>query len=570
MGASLDDGSAVALSGARPLRPLIRVGGPRPRVEPEERLERLTASLCPECLRIIPAALVERGGKILVRKTCPDHGEFEDVYYGDSQLYRRFLRFEEEGRGTVKYVDSTAPCPFSCGLCDMHRNHTALLNIVVTNRCPLSCWYCFFYAEQAGFVYEPSIEQIRGFARSALRQGRALAVQLTGGEPLLRDDLAEIVRALKEEGVRHVQLNIAGVSVAELYLRSPELAVEWVRELREAGVNTVYLSFDGTTPKTNPKNHWEVPFIFETFRRAGMTSVVLVPTVIRGFNDHALGDILKFAARNMDLVRGVNFQPISFTGRMRRQELEASRVTVADVIRLVEEQTDGQIGRESWYPCPAAAKIAKFVEALTGREQFLMANHVACGAATYVFVERSSGSVVFRPLTEYFDVDGFLAHLDEAREKLEGSGRIAKALRALSTVASLRRFVKRDALPNGESLTRLLIDIFTKRSYDALGRLHYSALFLGIMHFMDLYNYDVQRVMRCNIHYASPDGRIIPFCTYNVLNEIYRDSVFKEFGAPMSSWRGRPHRYGVSEKYSRDLRALTSHPLYRVTYEGFI
>ncbi|MEM4475041.1 MAG: radical SAM protein, partial [Fervidicoccaceae archaeon] len=160
--------------------------------------------------------------------------------------------------------------------------------------------------------------------------------------------------------------------------------------------------------------------------------------------------------------------------------------------------------------------------------------------------------------------------LDEAREKLEGSGRIAKALRALSTVASLRRFVKRDALPNGESLTRLLIDIFTKRSYDALGRLHYSALFLGIMHFMDLYNYDVQRVMRCNIHYASPDGRIIPFCTYNVLNEIYRDSVFKEFGAPMSSWRGRPHRYGVSEKYSRDLRALTSHPLYRVTYEGFI
>uniref|UniRef100_A0A7J3ZLQ8 Radical SAM protein n=1 Tax=Fervidicoccus fontis TaxID=683846 RepID=A0A7J3ZLQ8_9CREN len=553
----------------------VKVGEVIPSVGENETLVRMTTSLCPYCQRLLPAIVVEREDKLYIRKECPEHGVFEDLYYGDASLYARFSKYEEEGRGTTVYVPVAAPCPFSCGLCSMHRNHTALLNVVVTNRCNLSCWYCFFYAEKAGFVYEPSIEQIAEQVRLVAKQGKTLAVQLTGGEPLLRDDLPEMIRVLKQEGVKHIQLNITGVGIAEVYWRSREQAIRWVRELREAGVNTVYLSFDGLTPQTNPKNHWEIPFILDAFRGGGLASIVLVPTVLRTVNDHELGDIVRFAAENIDVVRGVNFQPVSLTGRMKRHEVAKYRITIPDVIKRVEEQTDGQITRDAWFPVPVAAKIARFVESFTGREQFLMANHVACGAATYVFVERGRGGedIAFHPVSEFFDVEGFIGYIDDIRQKLEGSGGLKRAFYILRLAREIKGFVRRDTLPTGESFTGLLIEVFKKRSYEALGRLHYNSLFLGIMHFMDQYNYDVQRVMRCNIHYASPDGRVIPFCTYNVLNDIYRDRIIEKYGIPIEEWKKRAkgtHRYGASEKHNRNIEEIVKHPLYESTYRSFL
>ncbi|MCD6084440.1 MAG: hypothetical protein J7J20_02730, partial [Desulfurococcales archaeon] len=103
----------------------------------------------------------------------------------------------------------------------------------------------------------------------------------------------------------------------------------------------------------------------------------------------------------------------------------------------------------------------------------------------------------------------------------------------------------------------------------------YRFLFLGMMHFMDLYNYDVQRVMRCNIHYLMPDGRIIPFCTFNVLNEVYRDYVQKKYMFTLDEWRKMKGEGSVGEavKYRRNhelIKKLTSSEIYVKTYEPFI
>ncbi|MGC8593969.1 MAG: radical SAM protein, partial [Nitrososphaeria archaeon] len=103
------------------------------------------------------------------------------------------------------------------------------------------------------------------------------SVQITGGEPTLRDDLPEIIRMIKQEGIDHVQLNTNGINIA----LHPELA----RVYKEAGVSNLYMSFDGVTPKTNPKNHWEAPYAIEACRKANL-GVVLVPTVIKSVNDH--------------------------------------------------------------------------------------------------------------------------------------------------------------------------------------------------------------------------------------------------------------------------------------------
>jgi uncharacterized radical SAM superfamily Fe-S cluster-containing enzyme len=563
-------GVFVEIAGKR-----IPVGGRLPKLKPGEKHVAVTTSLCPYCRRLLPARIVERDGKIWIRRVCPEHGEIEELYYGDAKLYYRMMRYEETGKGVKRpYVQLAAPCPFNCGLCAMHENHTALANLVVTNRCDLSCWYCFFYAEKAGYVYEPSLEQIRFMIRQLKKQAVTMAVQITGGEPTMRDDLVEIVKLLKEEGVRHVQLNTNGIKFAKLYFEDPQKAVEYARALRQAGVNTVYMSFDGVTPRTNWKNHWEVPFIFEVFRKASMTSVVLVPTLIKSVNDHEMGLILKFAGKHMDIVRAVNFQPVSLTGQMKKREREKYRITIADAINGIAEQTDYQIPPEAWYPIPVAAKFAKFVEAYTGTEQFCMANHPMCGAATYVFVERGADGIPkrFIPITEFFDVDGFIEWMDEKRiDLLSGA---SKKITALKGLIDLRKFVDTKKMPKELNITKLLWKIFVKRNYEALGELHYHMMFIGMMHFMDLYNYDVTRVRRCNIHYLLPDGRIVPFCAYNVLEDLYRDYVQAKYQIPIEDYEKEFGSGGIGPgvKYNRAkyFKFIRSSPIYKEAYKGII
>lgn len=548
----------------------IKVGGPIPELHEGEKLVRVTHSLCPVCYRLLPATIFEKENRLYIRKICPDHGEFEDLYYGDSGLYYKFDYWEYEGKGPkVPYVDLKAPCPFNCGLCPMHHQHSALVNMVITNRCDLSCWYCFFYAEKAGYIYEPTLEQISFMIDQLKKQEITLVIQLTGGEPTLREDLIEIVRLIREKGVKHIQLNTWGGTFAKLYFEDPEKAVKYARALREAGVNTVYMSFDGTTRRTNPKNHWEVPYTLEVFRRAGMTSVVLVPTVIKTVNDHDLGNIVRFAAYNMDVVRAVNFQPVSLTGMMKRNMRNKFRITIPEVIKNIEEQTDGEITKDSWYPIGTSVVFSKLVEALTGKEQFEMANHPVCGAGTYVYVEWRDGAPHFIPLSRFIDLEGLLEYLKEKTEEIkEGTN---KYWVGMKLIMNLRKFIDKEKGPKDVDILKMLINVITRHDYSALGEFHYRLLFLGTMHFMDLYNYDVQRVMRCDIHYATPDGRVIPFCTYNVLNDLYRDKVLKEYQIPLSEWiksRGE-NSVGDAIKYRRSASLLESSEIYRETYKHF-
>ena len=219
--------------------------------EKTEQLINKSASLCPACLKLIPMFVFKKDEKVMLRKTCAQDGTIEDVYWGDYEMFIKAKRFEVKGRGldNPHNPEEHPICPRSCGLCTMHETHSGLTNVVITNRCDLTCWYCFFYAEKAGYIYEPTIEDLRRQIRY-VKQEKPIAgnaLQLTGGNPELRDDLAEIVQMMKEEGFDHIQLNTNGTF--RLW-NDPTYA----RKVREAGINTVYYSFDGVTPKTNPKN----------------------------------------------------------------------------------------------------------------------------------------------------------------------------------------------------------------------------------------------------------------------------------------------------------------------------
>lgn len=511
-----------------------------------------TKSLCPNCMEekkekiLLDADVYEKGGKVWMAKTCPEHGFFKELYWSDYDFWKRASKFQDKGVQILNpFIDKDKPgCPYDCGLCNKHQSHTALGNIVVTNRCDLSCWYCFFFAKQGSPVYEPSREQIRQMlaAMHNVKPVGANAVQLTGGEPCLRPDILDIIKIAREEGYEHVQLNTNGIRFSR--------DLNFVKAVRAAGSNVAYMSFDGVTPQTNPKNWWEAIRAVKNCREAGL-GIVLVPAVIGGVNDHELGDILRFGFGNNEVIRGINFQPVSLVGRMPDKMRREQRVTVPGVAKRIETQTGGQIGKEDWFAIPCVKPITDFVELLTEKPKYRLSTHFACGAATYVFNDH--GKMI--PLPRFFDVEGFFEYLENAAQELRGAAGIMKKPKKtwtiLKLVLNIKKFLDEDKKPKDLDFLGLLKSAVAGGDYRGLAGLHHSSLFLGIMHFQDPYNWDIDRVKKCAIHYATPDGKIIPFCTFNVIPELYRDKIQAEYSIPAAEWERKNKHKAADDIYKR-------------------
>ena len=498
-----------------------------------------TKSLCPECLKIIPAEIFERDGKVWISKNCTEHGDFEELYWGDYEMYKKATKFAHDGKGIANpNSHGSKECPMNCGLCKNHKSQTALGNIVVTNRCDLQCFYCFFYAKAMGYVYEPTQEQIRMMLKK-MREEKPVpcnAVQLTGGEPTSREDIVDIIKIAKEEGYDHIQLNTNGIKFSQ--------SLEFAQKIKDAGVKTLYMSFDGTTEKTNPKNHWEVPKVLENCRKIDMR-VVLVPTVINTVNDHDVGNILRFGIKNMDAVSGVNFQPVSLVGKIAKADRKKFRITIPDVIKKIEEQTDGMITRDDWYPVPTVTPVTHFIEALIKKPQYELSSHPACGMATYIFMD---GDKVI-PLPRFVDVEGFMSYLNEKADELnKGGNRVVTSMKVLGKIGS---FIDKEKQPKGLDLKNILFNALVKHDYNALGAFHHKSMLIGMMHFQDLYNYDIERVERCCVHYAQPDGSIIPFCTFNVIPQKYRDQIQEKFSSSIPDWEKKTGKKLEDDLYKR-------------------
>jgi hypothetical protein len=476
-----------------------------------------TRSLCPVCGSVLEADIVEEEGKIWLKGTCPGHGVFRHVYWSDPTMFYRFERYEAIGTGVANPQNIAPPgsCPTACGLCSNHRSQTLLANIDLTNRCNLNCDFCFANARACGFLYEPGFDDIVKMMH-VLRGEKPVptpAVQFSGGEPTMRDDLVEIIKKAKEMGFPQVQIATNGVKLA----KDPAL----VQRLKEAGLSTVYLHFDGTSQQTNPYLATHKTAI-ENMGKVGL-GVVLVPTIIKGRNDQEIGSIIQFAADHISVVRGVNFQPVAFTGAASADDLEKSRITIPEVLDDIEIQTKGAIKKDDFYPVPCVLPFSDLVEAYTGRPQVRFTAHQHCGAATYVFVTKD-GMV---PVNRMVDVDRFFEAVERMAETLKKGGTLNKYKALLEGVRNLHDSFKKGEQGNTSEFWKLIGKTLISQNFDALREFHWNALFIGTMHFMDRYNYDLSRVQRCCIHYATPDGKLIPFCTYNS-GPVYREQVWKK------------------------------------------
>lgn len=478
-----------------------------------------TRSLCPICLSVIDASVFEENGKIYMEKSCDKHGDFRDVYWSDAEQFKRFLRYQIPGDPIDNpNTKKNKNCPFDCGLCDKHQTHTMLANIDVTNRCNQRCPICFANSAVAGYIYEPSIEQIREMLTMLQNQKPSpnWAVQFSGGEPTVRTDIIEIVRMTHDMGYKLIMMATNGIKIAQDF--------EFAKRLKEAGLRTVYLQFDGVTPEPyiQARGYDALPIkkkAVENLNKLRMATI-LVPTVVKGVNDDQLGDIINYAVENILTVKSVNFQPVSFTGRIDTKDLERRRITISDIMQLVEDQTDGKIKKEDWLPIPAFAPLEMLIEKLFKKRMSKSSTHTHCGAGLYIF--EKDGSYI--PLNRFMD-------LEKARqivlEELESDRHILSDVRGkMSVVLKLAKTIDTSKAPEYFDWKEMLKTAVINRMQNISQTLKEKGMFIGCMHFMDPYNFDIDRVERCCIHYATPDGRAIPFCTYNT---IHRDSVEKKF-----------------------------------------
>jgi hypothetical protein len=493
-------------------------------------LDKTTSSICPVCLKIVPARIFSEDGKVFMEKRCHEHGDFKELYWSDLRLYEKFHKYGCDGQGVDGVLEASQGCPYDCGLCQNHLTPTLLGNIDLTRRCNMSCPVCF--ADSGGRIYEPSLEQIRAMLQN-LRNDMPVpcpSVQFSGGEPTLRQDLPEIIALARKMGFSQIQIATNGLILAE--------DLDLCRALERSGLNTVYLQFDGVTAAPYEVVRGRDVFpqklqTLENFRRAHMTSTVLVPTLVRGVNDHQVGDIVRFASKNLDTVKGVNFQPISFSGRIEAVARDAQRITIPDLLLLLEEQTAGEVSREDFYPIPFVVPFSRLLGARQGSTELAFTVHPCCGAATYIFSYKEH----LIPITRFVDVEGLYERIKSEAENYDGT-RLGQLKLKGRMLRELPKFVDESRAPDGLNLTRMLLGVFRNGTRESLKEFHNKTLFVGAMHFQDAYNLDTERLRRCGVHYATPDGRIIPFCAYNTL-----------------------HRKGVEDRFSRPLNHIM--PSYR-------
>ncbi len=492
-----------------------------------------TQSICPECflandeVSVIDATLFEEDGKVMMKKTCDKHGEFLDVYWGDADMWRKAQTFWYKTVGLDNpRTETVNGCPTDCGQCPQHKSHTALALLDVTNRCNLRCPICFAHAAESGTVYEPTPEEVLEMMKN-LRRNRPVptpAIQFAGGEPTVSRHLPDYIRWAKELGFRHVEIASNVIRVGK--------SLDYTRELLNAGLSTIYMQFDGLTPEPyiEARGTNLLPLklkAIENCREVGLDSLVLVPTVVRGVNEDQLGDIVEFAVKNSDVVRCVNFQPVSITGRIDYDARQRMRITIPDCIKLIEEQTDGRIPADAWLPVPAMMPLGRGLGLMKGSPQLELSSHFACGMSTFLYIEED-GSYV--PITELLDVDKFIELFEEI-SNLYADEKRAASKRAKAKLAAGIRHIRRKGV-----MLDLLKAFLNRGDYNSLSQFMDRVIMIGMMHFQDPYNLDLERVQHCDVNYGVPDGRIIPFCT---MNTIHRAHLEKEFGIPIEEWRKR-------------------------------
>ncbi len=422
-------------------------------------------TLCPKCLKTIAGVVRETELGVVMEKNCPVHGYFEAVICSDLPTY---TRLRETPRKVTKPSNPGSRvnkgCPNDCGLCPSHDQHTCLAILEIVSNCDLQCPVCLADAPLKGHHIE--IPVLQSALKSLIScEGDVAPLQIGGGEPTLHPDLVSVIRETCRLGFTRIEMDTNGLALA----RDRDLS----ERLREAGLSSVYLQMDGLSPAVSKfirgKNLVEDKLeAIENCKKAGL-EVILSVTVVAGVNDRNLWEMIQFGVAKR--LTGVNFQAIALSGRFPEQlALSAERFTSGHFMREVEKQSNGKLLASDFTPiaCPDPR----------------------CGLMAYVLVKGEELTPLGRVLPE----DKLI---DLVADQSDWDTVLQEMYCDCSTGCECKR--PQDAILDLGS-TFLNTDFFS----------------IGYHGMMDAYTFDLERAGKCCVHELTWDGRLIPFCLYNI------------------------------------------------------
>jgi uncharacterized radical SAM superfamily Fe-S cluster-containing enzyme len=427
--------------------------------------------LCPECGKLLESEEFENSGQIYTRRTCPEHGSMRSLLSTNAEYWRWARRYDRPGTQPVRWSSQVEQgCPNDCGLCQAHKQHTCIGVLEVTGECNLSCNVCFADSPSCGHLpYSQIVDMINAYVSY---EASPEILQLSGGEPTLHPDIIEIVRYAKSLGIGDVAVSTNG-----LRLLDEGFAAEFADT-----DPVVYLQFDTFRPEVSRLIRGadlveEKKSAVETCSKLGITTV-LVPTLIAGLNDDEIGAIVRYGLSKRK-VFGVNFQPIALTGRTGLPDV--GPMTVHEVLKRLEEQTEGMLGVSDFRPIPCP--------------------HPHCTAISYLLVDDKE--VV--PLTDLVNVDEYIDYAKD-RTLVNESVLMDEAFKKLFSTS---------AVPGTQDSLEAFCDACGMAIPEVLGK---SVKTIAVHAFMDANTYQLERAQKCCIHVIRPDGKMIPFCNYNLFH----------------------------------------------------
>ncbi|MHC1771110.1 MAG: radical SAM (seleno)protein TrsS [Flexilinea sp.] len=447
----------------------------------EDRILTQTFSVCPECLKMIPAVEVQKkDGNVYLEKSCSEHGIFSVITWRGSPALDTWGAKTNPVYPENAFTEIDKGCPYDCGLCPDHRQQPCCVLLEVTQRCNLGCPVCYASSKNSNAI-EPSLDEIRIWFEKLMQAGGPFNIQLSGGEPTLREDLPEIIRMGRQIGFNFFQLNTNGIRIAG--------QPGFIETLKEAGLNTVYLQFDGTDDliyqiiRGRPLMEIKKQAI-ERCKKAEI-GVVLVPTVIPGINDQNLGEIVLFSLSQMPTVRCVHIQPVCYTGRNIRTPENDDRLTIPEIFHLLEIQTNGLVKVDNFKP---------------GGGQ-----HPMCGfQANFVLLE-----------------DGSLKALSKFIPNETLSSCCSKSPEGAASRIKAQNFVSKTwSLPEKKSSSNEDLQQSFGGWDKFLERKKLFQFTISGMAFQDAWNLDLDRLKSCYIMVVSPEGNMIPFCACNLTDRL--------------------------------------------------
>jgi len=547
------------------------------RSSPPLGFPRVTDSLCPACVPEvrkalmggetdlqsliakhpgeIKAQLVEENGRIIMRKVCEKHGPFEDLISTNPAFTRRieslffgrdFQCAEDEhlhrhGASTIKY------------------GRGVVLTVDLTNRCNMMCNPCFMDANQVGYVHEPDFEEIKAIFDQAVsfKPRRQIIVLLSGGEPTLHPNFLDAIAYAKKIGFYRVIAATNGIRFAQ--------SEGFTQKAAEAGLHGAYLQFDGVTEQMNQHrgvgNLLDVKTqAIENMAKFGIKTT-LVTTIVNGVNHKGIGPIVDFAARNIDKIQTIAFQPVSFTGRDEEiddQTRYAQRYTLTQMVEDLKSQMSGDWEpMRDWFPLSSYSAFTSVMDILQGSDApwgWSACNcHPSCGIFSLLVVNRQTNE--WTPLFKFFNYERFIRDVAAITDSARGKGLTGFQL----ALAILRNFNAKKApkdfpitqivrmfKPSSEKSDSDRNDRMKTRSDEDLWRV----LAVEGMWFQDLWNYDFRRTEMCVIPYGTQEGEI-SFCAYNtgvgwrqIIEDIHQTATLAEW----HKTKGRHEIYAKGKK----------------------